>query len=183
MSKNDKDLVMVDESEKGVHPNYFFDDKETENNTLVETTSTDVMIEQAIAAGVVHHVQNSQEVKDKIIKTTDALIDAKLDEKKSNADKAVKKAYFEANEAACTYFGYDEKTTSKSHIKMMKAWAWFFNTLYIVTLGFFLVAPISFFFHKLKVVIKHSWLVLILAILIYALIVLTPFFITWLRRV
>lgn len=166
-------------------PNYFFGDVEKVSPapTPVDVDKTGELVENVLQAGIVHKVQSDDSVKEKILETADTVIDTHLKVAKSKADKADKKAYFEANEAACSYFGYDEKTTNKSHINLMKGWSWFFNTLYIITIGFFLVAPITFFVHKLKVVIKNNWIVLLLAILIYALIVLTPFFVVWLGRV
>lgn len=163
--------------------NYFFSEEETAAVVKKPVDKASDLVGDVLAAGIEHKVRNDEGTKEKILEAADAMIDTHINVAKSQADKADKEAYFEANEAACRYFGYDEKTTSKSHVKIMSAWAWFFNTLYIFTIGFFVVAPISFFFHKIRVVIKHTWLVLILAVLIYALIVLTPFFIVWLGRV
>lgn len=161
--------------------NYFFDDATQVDAQAKPIDQAGALVNEALGAGIVHKVKTDDTVKEKILKTADECVDAHLDVAKSNADKARKEAYFEANRDACTYFGYDGKTTSKSHIKMMKAWAWFFNTLYILTIGFFVVAPISFFFHKIRVVIKHTWVVLLLAILIYVAIVGTPFLVAWLE--
>lgn len=180
----EKDLVQKEESAPVV-TNYFFqkDEKTAPASPPVEVDKARDTVEQVLQAGIVHKVQTDDGVKEKILETADTVIGTHLNVVKSKADKADKKAYFEANEAACSYFGYDEKTTNKSHINMMRGWSWFFNTLYIMTIGFFLVAPITFFVHKLRVVIKYNWIVLLLAILIYALIVTTPFFIVWLGRV
>lgn len=166
-------------------PNYFFskDENSTPAAPPVEVDKAADLVETVLQAGIVHKVQTDEGVKEKILETADSVIDTHLKVAKSEADKADKKAFFEANEAACSYFGYDEKTTNKSSVMLMKAWSWFFNTPYIVTIGFFLVAPITFFVYKIRVVVKKTWLVLLLALLIYALIVLTPFFIVWLGRV
>lgn len=176
----------VAESQPHKVTNYFFADCERTGDAVSQTDteldSAGELVGQALNAGIVHKVQTDGAVKEKILETADKVIDTNLGVIKAKAEKEDKKAFFEANEAACTYFGYDEKTTSKSHVKMMKGWSWFFNTLYIITIGFFVVAPISFFCHKLKVVIKHNWLVFLLALLIYGLIVATPFIATWLGR-
>lgn len=178
----EKDLVQKEEAAPAVQ-NYFFQEDEKPVSPPAEVDKVGDLVGRVLQAGIVHKVQTDDDVKEKILETADTVIDTHLKVAKSKADTADKKAYFEANEAACSYFGYDEKTTNKSHINLMKGWSWFFNTLYIVTIGFFLVAPITFFVHKLRVVIKHNWLVIVLAILIYALIVLTPFFVVWLGRV
>ena len=180
----EKDLVQKEEAAPAA-TNYFFqkDEKTVPALPPVEVDKAGDLVEQVLQAGIVHKVQTDDDVKEKILETADTVIDTHLKVVKSKADTADKKAYFEANEAACSYFGYDEKTTNKSHINLMRGWSWFFNTLYILTIGFFLVAPITFFVHKLRVVIKHNWIVLLLAVLIYALIVMTPFFAVWLGRV
>lgn len=180
----EKDLVQKWEAAPAV-PNYFFqeDEKHVPTAPPVEVDKVGDLVEQVLQAGIVHKVKTDDDVKEKILETADTVIDTHLKVAKSKADKADTKVYFEANEAACSYFGYDEKTTDRKQVTLMRWWAWIFNTLYIVTIGFLLVAPITFFVHKLRVVIKHNWLVLLLAVLIYALIVLTPFFAVWLGRV
>lgn len=180
----EKDLVQKEESAPVV-TNYFFqkDEKTAPASPPVEVDKARDTVEQVLQAGIVHKVQTDDGVKEKILETADTVIGTHLNVVKSKADKADKKAYFEANEAACSYFGYDEKTTDRGHVTLMRWWAWVFNTLYIVTIGFLLVAPIAFFVHKLRVVIKHNWIVLLLAVLIYTLIVLTPFFAVWLGRI
>lgn len=176
------ELVPKEEKTSEVQ-NYFFQSDEKPVSPPAEVDKVGDLVGQVLQAGIVHKVQTDDVVKEKILETADTVIGTHLNVAKSKADTEEKKAYFEANEAACSYFGYDEKTTNKSHINLMRGWSWFFNTLYILTIGFFLVAPITFFVHKLRVVIKHNWIVLLLAVLIYALIVLTPFFAVWLGRV
>lgn len=140
------------------------------------------VIGDALTTGIVHTVKSNEVVQGRVLKTADTVIDAQLNAIESKAAQTDKESFFEMHRDACTYFGYDETTTDKSHVKLMACWAWIFNTLYICTIGFFVVAPISFFFYKVNVVIKKQWVVLVLAFLIYLLIVLTPFIISWLGR-
>lgn len=201
MSEN-TEIANVDVVKQEMVQNYFFTDLEkkpefrdevqnvsTQEQPKQQLTDTDIggeagaLVDEALKAGVMAHIKKNGKVQEKLVNTANSVIDTKINVLQSQADKADKKAYFEANEAACSYFGYDEKTTNKSHVTLMKCWSWFFNTLYIVTIGFFLVAPITFFAHKLKVVIKKTWLVLLLAVLIYVMIVLAPFIGVWLGRI
>lgn len=123
---------------------------------------------------VVSTVQNDDEVKQDILDTAKTVVTNKTEVLKNMAEKESKAAFFENNEAACQYFGYDEKTTSKTHVKIMAFWSFVLNTIYIFTIGFFVIAPITFICKKIKVVIKHIWVAAVLAILIYLAIILIP---------
>lgn len=165
---------------------FFFDKKEKESKQVdlpAEQDKAAELVKTVLHAGIVHKVQNDESVREKVLSTADKVISTRLDVEKNNAEKADKRAYFEANEDACTYFGYDEKTTAKSHVKMMRAWSWVFNALYIITIGFFVVAPIVFFVSKLRVAVEKSWVVILLSVLIYLAVVLSPFILTWLGGV
>lgn len=148
-----------------------------------ETDKAKELVESVLHVGIVHKVNTDEAVKNQILQTADKVIKTNLSVVDSKAEKADKEAYFDANKDACSYFGFDEKTTSKTHVMMMKFWAWVFNALYILSVGFFVVAPIVFFCSKIRVAVKKNWIVVILALLIYAIAVLTPFIITWLGRV
>ena len=176
-----KDMAPIQQSDNQISEQIF---KTGEIQESVESGNKKAseLVKDALNAGIVHTVKNNDDVQGRILKTADIVIDSQLNVAESEALKEDKKSFFELNRDACSYFGYDEKTTGKSHVKLMSWWAWFFNTLYICTIGFFIVAPISFFFHKVSVVIKKQWLVLVLAIGIYVLIILTPFIISWLGR-
>lgn len=131
----------------------------------------DILYQQA----VVHTVAGDEEVQRDIMDTAKKVVTDKADALRNQAEKESKIAYFENNESACACFGYDEKTTHKSHVKIMAFWIYVLNTIYIFTLGFFVVSPICFILKKLKVVIKQTWLALLIALLIYVLIIASPF--------
>lgn len=162
-------------------PTYFKEKDESASPAIVDKTAE--LVTDVLHAGIIHKVKTDADVKNRILETADKIIDTNLSVAESKAEKADKEAFFDSNRDACSYFGFDEKTTAKTHVGMMKGWAWVFNTLYILTVGFFVVAPIIFICHKLRVAIKQAWLVVVLAIVIYALIVLTPFVVVWLGRV
>ena len=166
-------------SNSGSVPNFFFEEKDKDGDKNGFDKAGE-MVDAALSAGVMHTIKTSDSVREQILKTSNSVIDSRLNAAQNKANKEDKKTFFEANEAACGYFGYDEKTTNKSHVRLMSAWAWFFNTLYILTIGFFIVAPITFFCHKLRVVIKQTWLVIVLALLIYVGIIGIPILASWL---
>lgn len=150
------------------------------NNDLApaKVNRTKELVEDVLHAGIIHKVNTDADVKQKILETANRVISTNLAIVDSNADKADKAAFFDANIDACSYFGFDETTTAKTHVKVMKTWAWVFNMLYIISVGFLVVAPIVFFCTKLRVVVKKTWIVLVLGLFIYALVVASPFIVT-----
>lgn len=138
------------------------------------------VVTQIFKGAVVSTVQNDDGVKQDILDTAKTVITNKTEALKSQAEKESKEAYFDNNEAACQYFGYDERTTSKAHVKIMAFWAFILNTIYIFTIGFFVIAPITFICKKIKVVIKTAWVAVLLAILIYAAVIGLPILFSWL---
>lgn len=138
------------------------------------------VVEKIFTQAVVHTVANDDPVKENLLRTAKQVVIDKTDAIKFKVEKESKEAYFDNNKAACEIFGYDEKTTAKSHVKIMKFWAYLLNSIYIFTIGFFIVSPICFICKKLKVVIKHVWVAAILALVIYLAIVGLPILIGYL---
>lgn len=176
------DLVRLDqETKKDLVPeekkSIFSEAKVPVAKTQAEESSEVVgnMVKDLVSQAAVHTVQTDENVRDDIIKTARKVVVDKTDAIKQQADKESKASFFDNNYDACQIFGYEEKTTAKVHVKIMAAWVFFLNTLYIVTLGFFLIAPVTFIGKKLSVVIKNVWIAALLALLIYAAIVATPF--------
>ena len=136
---------------------------------------------EAFGQAMMHTVQHDPDMQDKLLLTAKQVIRDKTDSISDMASTERTAKFFEKNEDACTYFGYDEKTTNKFHVKAMAAWAFILNTIYIFSVGFLIVAPIAFILKKLSVVIKKTWVAVIVAIVIYALIVSVPILIAFIR--
>lgn len=132
------------------------------------------LVEEAFNTALIARVKTDTAVQEKLVDAAGKVIDSKVSAVINRADTEDKETYFDNNVDACALFGYVEKTTEKSLVKTMKAAKYIMDTLYIWTLGMFLVMPIMFFANKVKVVIKRFWIAVVLGILIYALIVATP---------
>lgn len=152
--------------------------------TEAESVSAEAgkMVGELFKSAVVHTIQTDDSVKEEVLGTAKQAIKDKTEALKNQTDKEAKAAFFDNNSDACTYFGYEEKTTSKSHVKLMAFWAYLLNTIYICTIGFFIVAPVVFLCKKIKVIIKNTWLAFLIALVIYALILLTPVLIGLLKN-
>lgn len=138
---------------------------------------------EAFGQAMVYTVQADDEMQDKLLSTAKQVIHDKTDSIADMAQTERKAKFFDKNADACQYFGYEEKTTAKFHVKAMAFWAFILNSIYIFTLGYFVVAPISFILTKIKVVVKKTWLAFLFALIAYLVIVGLPILITWLTKV
>lgn len=161
--------------------------KKKEENLPVQSEAESVsaeagkMVGELFKSAVVHTIQTDDQVKEEVLDTAKQAIKDKTEALKNQTDKEAKAAFFENNQDACTYFGYEEKTTQKSLVKLMAIWSYILNTIYICTIGFFIVSPIVFLCKKIKVIVKNTWVAFLVALLIYALIIMTPIIIGWIQ--
>jgi hypothetical protein len=150
--------------------------KDLKNITPIEAATSKVneVVTEIFSQAVVHTVREDDEIRQHLLNTAKQVVADKTNTIADMAETESKAYNFEKHLDACTYFGYDEKTTSKFHVKVMSVWAFILNTIYIFTVGLFIVSPLSFIARKLKVVIKHTWLVVVLALLIYLVVLAIP---------
>jgi len=137
---------------------------------------------EAFGQAMLYTLQTDSEMQDQLLSTAKQVIRDKTDSIADMAQTERKAKFFEMNADACQLFGYEEKTTAKFHIKAMAFWAFVLNSLYIFTIGYFVVAPITFILSKIKVVIKKTWLALIFALLVYLLAIGLPILVAWLAK-
>ena len=140
------------------------------------------LVEEAFKTALIARVKTDTAVQEKLVDAAGKVIDSKVSAVVNRANTEDKEAYFDNNIDACDLFGYVEKTTEKSLVKTMKGAKYIMDTLYIWTLGMFLIMPIMFFANKVKVVIKRFWLAVVLGIFIYALIIAIPLLIGLIPR-
>ena len=150
--------------------------KDLKNITPIEAATSKVneVVTEIFSQAVVHTVREDDEIRQHLLNTAKQVVADKTNTIADMAETESKAYNFTKHLDACTYFGYDEKTTSKFHVKVMSVWAFILNTIYIFTVGLFIVSPLAFIARKLKVVIKHTWLVVVLALLIYLLVLAIP---------
>lgn len=142
----------------------------------VEKDKATEMVDEAFGQAVAFQVANNQKVQDDLLKSAGKVIENKANAIKSQAEQEEKEAHFKNNVDACECFGYSEKTTEKWAVNYMKFWHRIFTAIWI-TLGWFTFAPITFISKKLKVILKHTWLCIVIALIIYGIIALSPIWI------
>lgn len=159
--------------------------KEEKPTTTIEAAESraNEVVAEVFGQAVVHTVVNDKGIQDKLLNTAQTVVENKAEVLANRAEKESKASFIDKHSDACFYFGYDDTTTSKFHVKMMAFWIFFLNTIYICSVGFFIVSPISFILRKLKVIIKKTWVAIVLALLIYFLILAIPVVVNWLAGV
>lgn len=153
-------------------------EKEITTIDAAESRANEVVAE-VFGQAVVHTVVNDEGIQEKLLNTAQTVVENKAEVLANRAEKESKASFIDKHSDACSCFGYEETTTAKFHVRIMASWIFILNTIYIFTVGFFIVSPITFILRKLKVVIKQTWLAIILALLIYFLILAMPFVVDW----
>lgn len=134
------------------------------------------MVEQAFSAAVVATVTNNEKVQGEIVEGAEQVISNKTKAIKAQAELEAKEAHFNNKKGACECFGFNETTTEKWAVTLMGFWHNIATALWIIV-GMFTFAPITFFAKKVSVIIKKAWLAVLIGILIYAAVALSPWWV------
>ena len=160
--------------------------KPLENLSLVTPQVTDVtpenLVEKASAAATVTLITESDEVKTEILRGAEQVVHNKTEEIKNRAERQAKKELFENNRVACGCFGFEEETTERWAVNYMKVWNRIFTLLWLIV-GSITFAPVLFISSKLKAIIKRAWVAVVLAIIIYVAVLLSPLWIHLITKV
>ena len=146
-----------------------------------ESTSAGELVEKAFNEAVCVTVKNDESVQTEIMHSAEQVIRNKTQELKARAETEAKEAHFNNKKSACECFGYNEATTEKWAVSLMGFWHSVLTAFWIV-LGMFTFAPITFVAKKLSVIIKTAWLAVLIAIVIYIAIALSPLWIGFVQE-
>lgn len=153
--------------------------KKQEDGKKTDSEKVGEVVSNIFSAAVVATVQNDDDVKNKITDTAKQVIANKTEALKHESAKEHTASFFGANESACAIFGYDDKTTPKWQVRMMKFGAAIWFIIYYI-LALFSVAPIMVFMNGLSKIIKKHWASMMLAIIFYLVIAVgIPLLSTW----
>lgn len=169
-------------NQKQAMPVNVFNQKQEVANVQKPQDEAGDLVQNVFNQAVVTKVTEDQELQGEILDTAKKYTKTKMDIVKNKVDKEDKEAYFDNNAAACDCFGYNEKTTEKWAVKWMKGWHNVMNGIWII-IGFFTYAPITFIAKKITVIFKKTWLAVLLAILLYLGLTLSPLWLNLLQIV
>ena len=148
----------------------------------VEIPSASDMVEQAFNQAIVATVKNEEKVQKELLESAEKVIHNKTSEIKAKAETEEKAAHFNNKKSACECFGYNEETTEKWAVSAMGIWHNIITAIWIF-LGMFTFAPITFVAKKISVIVKRTWLAIVIAILIYAAITTAPLWLSLISRI
>lgn len=131
------------------------------------------LVERAFEQAVVNQVVNNQDVQSDLLKSAEQVIHSKTSAIKSQAALEDKAVHFNNKKGACECFGYNETTTEKWAVNYMNVWHNIMTAIW-VTIGMVTFAPITFIAKKIKVIFKVAWVAILLAVIIYFIVILSP---------
>lgn len=131
------------------------------------------VVEQIFNGAVVETVKNDDNVKREIVEGAKSAIRNKTNAIKDKTETEAKEAHFNNNKGACECFGFTEKSTERWAVTMMSFWHRVMTAIWII-IGFVTYAPIAFIAHKISVIIKKTWLAVVVSGLIYLAIASSP---------
>lgn len=144
-----------------------------EKKAIIEEEDKLSLLDKGVDAAIVHKITNDDDVRSRLLDTANDIINNKLDEKHNDSERDKKRAALENNKDACDLYGIDEKTVPIWVVKAAKIVQNFWYIVWII-IGFATTAPVVFLSKKLSVVFKRTWVAVLLAIIIYLAVVLTP---------
>jgi hypothetical protein len=180
---NEQELVNTEKPKKEFFTISLIEPPKTEPTsakTLTHSTPSE-FVEKIFNEAVVSTVTNDDTVKSEIIESAKDAIYNKTKAIKDEMETEAKKAHFDNNKGACECFGFTEKSTEKWAVTMMSFWYRIMTAIWIV-IGFFTYAPITFIAHKLSVIIKKTWIAVVVSGIIYAIIATSPLWISLLTK-
>ena len=148
------------------------EEKKDENEQLVEK-----MFNQAI----ISKVSNDKDLNENVLQTAQTYVNTSMQTIKTNVDTKYKAAVFVNNQDACESYGFNEKSTPTWAVRFMKFGYSIMLAIYLFCASF-TIMPVIFLMKKIHVAVKHTWIAIFLAVLIYAAIVFTPIIIGILHR-
>lgn len=152
-----------------------------EKKAIIKEEDKLSLLDRGVDAAIIHKITNDDDVKSRLLDTANDIINNKLDEKQNDSERDKKRAALENNKDACDLYGIDEKTVPIWVVKAAKIVQDFWYIVWII-IGFVTTAPVVFLSKKLSVVFKRTWVAVLLAIIIYLAVVLTPLIINIIKK-
>lgn len=145
---------------------------------LVKENTDEDMVEQEFTEQVDDAIaENDEKVQDE--EKVDQNETSKI---KARAENEEEEAHFNKKKSACECFGYNEATTEKWIVWLLSAWYNIATVVWII-IGAFTFASINFIAKKLSAIFKSTWFAVIVAIVIYAVIALSPLWVQLLANI
>ena len=148
----------------------------------VPAPTTNTLVQQAFDQAKVHLIKTDENLQGKILDTAQDCIETEIDTLKTDTDTKHTESKFHSAKDACACYLIDEKetTTPTWGTFMMKGGYGLILFIYIIV-ATFTIAPTMFILKKVQVGIKQTWAAILLALIIYLGVIITPIILTILR--
>ena len=172
----DKDIEkLIEEEKRSIISAELFKAAEDKSKFPYSTAKikTAELVDNAFSQAVIAKIAQSDDIKIDLMNTAEKVIKNQTDAIGSDAEAMSKKANFNNKKSACDCFGYNEDTTEKWAVNIMNMWHNIMTAVWMF-IGCFTFAPITFIAKKITVIIKRTWIAVLVSVLIYLTVVLTP---------
>lgn len=130
---------------------------------------------------IVDRVMNDPDTNTNVLKAAKTYVDTSMQTISTDVDTKYKEAVFVNNKDACESYGFNEKTTPTWAVRLMKFGYSIMLAIYLFVASF-TVMPVIFLMKKIQVAVKHTWIAIILAFLIYAAVLFSPMLVGLINR-
>lgn len=131
-------------------------------------TGAAAIIDEVHKQAVVATVQNSEDVRNRVLKQAEKSIDNELQSIDQENIKRLQATTYDANKDACSNYGINSDVPLWQ-IRLMKIGSSFWFIIYWIV-ATLIICPINVFCKGLKAFIKQSWLVVIVGVILYLLV-------------
>ena len=138
------------------------------------------LLNNVFEQAIVNQITTNEDLKDKVLDTAQKYTETKMQTIATDVDTQHKEAVFNNAKDACESYGFNEKTTAIWAVKFMKVGYSVMLAIWLF-IGTFTFMPIIFITKKIQVGLKHTWLAVLFAILLYLGVTLVPILVALLR--
>lgn len=140
----------------------------------------ELLVQEMFEQAVVHEVTTNEELKSKVLDTAKKFTDTKMKVIEKNVDSEHKEANFNNKKDACESYGFNEKTTPIWATNFMSVGYSIMLAIWLFV-GTFTYMPVIFITKKLSVGIKHTWIAIVFAVVLYLAVTLVPILVALLK--
>ena len=163
-----------------IRKNVFDKDKPKQEVAEIKHDKNGELIKDMFSQAIAHEVANNEQLQQNVLETAKKYTSTKMEKFKKDVDTEFKEANFNNKKDACEAYGFNEKTTPVWATRFMSIGYSIVLAIWLFV-GSFTFMPIIFIFKKLSVGLKHTWLAIIFAIMIYLLVTVLPILLAFLK--
>lgn len=166
----DKELMPMEQIRQ---QNLFAKQQQVEKVEEKPQDGKDLLVQEMFEQAVVHEVASNEELKSKVLDTAKKFTDTKMKVIEKNVDSEHKEANFNNKKDACESYGFNEKMTPIWATNFMSIGYSIMLAIWLFV-GTFTYMPVIFITKKLSVGIKHTWVAIVFAVVLYLSVTLVP---------